>query len=322
MKDNDLRKLLEDTEAEILKGGARVGVLTLSDAAMKVIREIDDRGLRSVVVAVYANPVPKTLDHVGGVPIRPLAALTKDLPSVLVVAADEDKEEVIGAAMPYIQGCPKIIVAGYGHYAFRDELFEDIQAGLLAPSLANGYRNSLIHLYQCLSNAARLGLQGVVAEFGVYKGGTTMFIATLLERLNVAWKVLGFDSFAGFPPRRTPLDMYDHPGCVFTDLASVRAYVSKKNVELVVGDIAETCSRLRTENIVVSFMDTDNYSPARAALEIVRERTLVNGAIIFDHFTGEDRFRYTLGERMAAKVLLDDQRYFNLHGTGVFIRQR
>jgi hypothetical protein len=45
------------------------------------------------------------------------------------------------------------------------------------------------------------------------------------------------------------------------------------------------------------------------------------GAIVFDHFTGTDRFRYTLGERIAGRVLLDDPRYFHLHGTGVFYRQ-
>jgi hypothetical protein len=42
---------------------------------------------------------------------------------------------------------------------------------------------------------------------------------------------------------------------------------------------------------------------------------------VFDHFTGVDRFLYTLGERLAAKRLLDDSRFFNLHGTGVFFRQ-
>lgn len=79
---------------------------------------------------------------------------------------------------------------------------------------------------------------------------------------------------------------------------------------------------LDREDLVLTFMDTDNYSPAQAALRIVRERTVVGGAIVFDHFTGADRFRYTLGERIAGRVLLDDSRYFHLHDTGVFYRQR
>jgi hypothetical protein len=43
--------------------------------------------------------------------------------------------------------------------------------------------------------------------------------------------------------------------------------------------------------------------------------------IVFDHFTGTDRFRYTLGERIAGRALLDDPRWFHLYGTGVFYRQ-
>jgi hypothetical protein len=324
MKSTDLAKLLEDLEAEMLKGPARVGIVSVSEACTSLLRELSGKGLLSAVVGIYAVSEIQTreVEQIHGIPIRGLSALRRDSPTVLVVAADEDKEEIIEAALPHLSGCPKIIVAGYGHYAFRDELFIEIQAGLLAPSLANGYENSLVHLYQCISNAARLRLKGVVAEFGIYKGGTTMFIATLVERLNAGWKVFGFDSFAGFPPKRSPLDMYDHPGCVYTDVAAVRAYLSNRNVELVVGDITETCSRLKNEDIVVSFIDTDNFSPAQAALQILRERTVVNGAIVFDHFTGEERFRYTLGERLAAKVLLEDERYFNLHGTGVFVRQR
>ncbi|MGH8904495.1 MAG: hypothetical protein ACRDYA_23135 [Egibacteraceae bacterium] len=86
-------------------------------------------------------------------------------------------------------------------------------------------------------------------------------------------------------------------------------------------DIVETCHRLEDEDAVLSFLDTDNYSSARAALDVVKARTVVGGAIVFDHFTGVDRFRYTLGERMAGSVLLDDPQYFYLHDTGVFYRQ-
>jgi hypothetical protein len=59
---------------------------------------------------------------------------------------------------------------------------------------------------------------GAVAEFGMFKGDTTMFLSRIIERLGADWPVIGFDTFDGFPPRRSPLDMYDHPDCVFTDL--------------------------------------------------------------------------------------------------------
>ena len=255
------------------------------------------------------------------VPVRPFQALSQAQHRVLVVAADAEKEDLLCAALPFIGGTPKVIVAGYGHLAFCDAVFEEEQAQLLVPSLANGYPHSLVHLYQCLANAARLGLSGVVAEFGMFKGGTTMFLSRLIDRLGAGWPVIGFDTFGGFPPRRSPLDMYDHPDCVFTDLAAVRRYLDGRDIEIIAGDIADTCGRLEGEDLVVSFIDTDNYTPARAALDVVRERTVPGGAIVFDHFTGTDRFRYTLGERIAGRVLLDDPRYLHLHGTGVFYRQ-
>ena len=36
------------------------------------------------------------------------------------------------------------------------------------------------------------------------------------------WPVTGSGAVGRFPPHRSPLDMYDHPGCVFTDLAAVQ----------------------------------------------------------------------------------------------------
>ena len=213
-------------------------------------------------------------------------------------------------------------MAGYGHLTFRDELFHEELDQLLVPSLANGYPNTLTHLYQCLTNAARLGINGAVAEFGMFKGGTTMFLSRIIEKLGMDWLVIGFDTFGGFPPRRSPLDMYDHPDCTFADLSAVKRYLDGRNIEIVVGDIVETCNRLNGEELVLSFIDTDNYNSARAALEVVQDRTVVGGAIVFDHFTGVNRFRYTLGERIAGSVLLEDIRYFHLHDTGVFYRQR
>lgn len=239
-----------------------------------------------------------------------------------MVAADDEKEDLLLAALPFIKATPKVIIAGYGHLSFRDQIFREEMAQLLVPSLANGYPNTLPHLYQCLVNAARLDLRGVVAEFGMFKGGTTMFLSRIIERLGRDWPVIGFDTFSGFPPRRSPLDMYDHPECVFTDLPAVRRYLEGRNVTIIPGDIVKTSKELETEDLVLSFIDTDNYSSASAALEVVRERTVIGGAIVFDHYTGVDRFRYTLGERIAGKVLLNDYRYLHLHGTGVFYRQR
>lgn len=324
MRAEDYAKLLEDLKQELTSGARSIGILGFTGTTLRLLASLAPCGLLAAVEAVYTPGVDqgRMTSPPLSVPLRPFKALAEAHPDVLVVAADDDKEDLLLAALPFIQGMPKVIVAGYRHLAFRDPVFTEELAQLLVPSLANGYPNALTHLYQCLANAAHLNLRGVVAEFGMFKGGTTMFLSRVIERLGQDWRVIGFDTFGGFPLRRSPLDMYDHPDCVFTDLPAVLRYLDGHNVEIVAGDIVETCERLKEEDLVLSFIDTDNYSPAKAALELVRERTVVGGAIVFDHFTGVDRFRYTLGERIAGRVLLYDPRYFHLHDTGVFYRQR
>jgi hypothetical protein len=319
MHDDDFAKLTEDLEGSLLGDAATAAILGATPTALRLVARLAATGLDSCLRGIYTDQPPAVALRV---PVRPFDELRHEPVDVVVVAEDEDKERLLGAALPFLKGAPKVIVAGYGHLAYRDAVYCQELAGLLVPSLANGYPNTLPHLHQCLTNAARLGLHGVVAEFGMFKGGTTMFLSRIIERLGVGWPVIGFDTFGGFPPRRSPLDMYDHADCVFTDLAAVRRYLADRAVEIVPGDIVTTARRLTDEDLVCTFVDTDNYSSARAAIEIVQDRTLVGGAIVFDHLTGVDRFRYTLGERIAALLLLDDARYFHLHGTGVFYRQQ
>lgn len=258
----------------------------------------------------------------GGGTVQPLEALKTDPPDILVIAEDAGKETLLEAVATIVPSTTRILIGGYAHFDFRDPLFEAAQRDLLVPSYANGYPHCLVHIYQCLANAHRLGLKGVVAEFGMFKGGTTMLISRFIEALGATWKVYGFDTFDGFPARRSPLDMYDHPDCVLLDDQRVRAMFAGRNVEIVAGDVVDTVLQLSAEDLILSFVDTDNYTSAKAIVDLVSGRTLVGGAVIFDHWAGNGRFIDTIGERIAAKALAADPRYFNLHGTGVFLRQR
>ena len=323
MPRSDVDKLLDDLKLEVMHGARSVGILGLTTITADIVESLARWSSPSTLQGIYTvEPVREHLPRLP-VPVRPISELAENSHDVLVVAADAEKEGLLRAAMPFVRNVPRVIVSGYGHFAFRDDEFDTLRSGLFVPSLANGYPNSLTHLYQCLKNAARLNLEGVVAEFGMFKGGTTVFLAKAVKHFRMSCRVIGFDTFEGFPGRVTFLDMYAHPGCECRDLEEVRRYVEPYGVEVVPGNIVQTCTQLKGQPIVLTFMDTDNYTPARAALELVREQTVVGGAIVFDHFAGVDRFRYTIGERMAALELLeDDPRYFNLHGTGVFCRQR
>lgn len=314
MRREDAERLKEKLNLAILQSpGARVAIVGLGEIALDVAALPAFKAGLAELVGMF---VPE-----GDGPLQPLAALGGAKADIVVIAEDAGKEALLKEVAPMVPAATKVIVGGYGHYAFRDALFDRVRQEALIPSLANGYPNCLIHIYQCLRNAHRLGLQGAVAEFGMFKGGTTMLISRFIEELGADWKVYGFDTFDGFPARRSPLDMYEHPDCVFRDAGQVRAMFAGRNVEIVEGDVVQTVAQLGGEDLLFSFIDTDNFTSASAIVEVVAERTLAGGAILFDHWTGTDQFVDTIGERLAAAALLDDARYFNLHGTGVFLRQ-
>jgi hypothetical protein len=319
MRAEDFQELVSDIKtvfaADPTAAFAILGNTALSYDIIHVFRAM---GVESRIIGIYCdNPVSVT-----GMVLKPYESLRGDHPAVAIVASDELKEDILTQASPHLAPATKIVLAGYSHFKFRDKAYDTVLQETLVPSLANGYPHTLVHLYQCLANAARLNLEGVVAEFGMFKGGTTMMLSRFVELLGKRWKVIGFDTFAGFPKKRHCLDMYAHPGCVFHNETDVRQYLAARQVEIVVGDLVVTAARLAEEKVILAFIDTDNFSSASAVLDVVQDRVVPCGAIVFDHFTGRNRFRYTLGERIAASRLLADSRYFNLHDTGVFFRQR
>jgi hypothetical protein len=242
----------------------------------------------------------------------------------LVVASDEDKEELLRSYVATVDTTgpfPQVILAGIEHLAYRDALYTELDAPALVPSYATGYPYTRVHMFQHLDAAARNHLSGAIVEFGAFKGGTTAWLAHVARRLDLNVPILAFDSWDGFPPRRSVLDMYAHPRCVFSDIGAVRAYLEPLGVELIPGDICDTApSRLQNLPILLAFVDTDNYSPAAAALSVLAENVVPGGAIVFDHYTTTPDYIYTLGERIAGIETLRDRDFLHVHGTGIFIR--
>lgn len=319
MNSDDLTKLKTKLRDEVMgrPPGTKVAIVGWTPAAIELAVDPVFLTGAALLLGIFVPGKPPVQASV-----KPLDALAAEQPDIVVIADDAGKEPLLEAVAALLPAETKLLIGGFSHFTFRDEIFDRVQRELFIPSFANGYQYSLVHIYQCLQNAHRQGLKGVVAEFGMFKGGTTMLISKFIEQMGAAWKVFGFDTFNGFPRRRSALDMYDHPDCVFLDVDLVKAVFAGRNVEVVEGDVVQTVSRLHDQDLVLSFVDTDNFSSARAIIRVIANRTVVGGAIVFDHWTGHDRHLDTIGERIAAKALAADERYFNLHGTGVFLRQR
>jgi O-methyltransferase len=237
----------------------------------------------------------------------------------MVIVEDSRKEEALRTIAKLGKRKPEVILAGKGHYHFQDDLFDQLVAACPVKSKAGGYPYMLIHVYQSIRHLAVCGVRGSLAEFGAFQCGTTVFMAKLLQALGVSSKIYAFDTFSGYPPRRSVLDLFANSKCEFNDISILESYCRQFPIELVKGDISDTYLKIKGIPLMFTFFDTDNYSPAKAALELCYEQTVEGGILAFDHYFSPD-WLDTIGERIAAKEILENKRLFHLHGTGIFLK--
>lgn len=315
--EHDLRAQLTE---QLAHGRSRVAILAASPEAIALAADVRRLAGTDALVGIFDPDVSEV-----AWPMRPWPELAHARAEVLAIASDAGKERLLTAAAALLDPTgqlPEVILTGTAHQQFADPLFAELGAPAMVPSYATGHPHTRVHLYQSLLFAAAHELSGAVVELGAFKGGTTVWLARAVARLGLKdTTVIGFDSWDGFPPRRSLLDLYEHPRCVFTDLAAVRAYTEPYGIELVPGDIAVTApQRLASEPVLLAFIDTDNYSGTRAALDTIIPNLITGGAIVFDHYATTRDYLYTIGERLAAKQALAGSGLLHLHGNGVFIK--
>ena len=148
-----------------------------------------------------------------------------------------------------------------------------------------------------------LNVHGSIVECGVHLGGGLMTFAQLsaiLEPVNYTRKIVGFDTFEGFPSLSTK-DSHSRsevakkggfaiPGEKYEELQSAITMFDKNRllnhipkVELVKGDATKTIPKFLKDNphTVVSllYLDFDLFEPTKAAIESFLPR-MPKGAII------------------------------------------
>lgn len=312
------RQLSEEAATHLAAGRTEVAVIGLCAEAIEVAAALEALGAN----ATLFDPSDPDGSHPA---LEAWAQLGASGTELVVIGSDERKVELLRAAAEVLDEAdplPHVVLAGLAHQEASEAAFEELEAPALVSSYATGHPHTRRHLYDCLRFAAEQGRSGAVVELGAFKGGTSVWLAKAVRALGLKdCPVIGFDAWDGFPPRRSLLDLYEHPRCVFRDLEAVRAYTEPFEIELVAGDIAETApARLASEPILLAFVDTDNYSGARAALETIMGNLVSGGAIVLDHYFTTEEYAYTVGERMAAEDVLGESGFLHLHGTGVFVR--
>ncbi|MCI0437543.1 MAG: TylF/MycF family methyltransferase [Chloroflexi bacterium] len=154
-----------------------------------------------------------------------------------------------------------------------------------------------------------LNVQGSIVECGVLFGGGLMTFAQLsaiMEPVNHQRKIVGFDTFEGFPGlhdndkggESNQLRAGGYGVDSYADLKeAVRLYDANRflshmpKVELVRGDVTRTVPEYleKHKHMIVSllYLDMDIYEPTRVALEHFLPRIPKGGVVAFDELNSE-----------------------------------
>jgi hypothetical protein len=221
------------------------------------------------------------------------------------------------------------VVASLGHNPAKHTAGE--QGTVLA--LAEAFANSPASLAQRLASFPRhvrrqdlarflvkyelfklaLPAHGSVVELGVHLGGglfSWLHFSSILEPYNHTRRVIGFDTFAGFPAvhgadTRTGSSEHlragafqTHPAIVGELEALAAAHDRNRplghipKVELVVGDVGQTIGRYVETHphllISLMYLDFDLYEPTVAALRQLMPRVVRGGVVAFDELNCPD----------------------------------
>jgi hypothetical protein len=165
--------------------------------------------------------------------------------------------------------------------------FRALRALWVEPNRAND-RVDLARLLMFVENARQLvkdGIEGSVAELGVYRGTTAKILHTLLpgRRLYL------FDTFEGFDPRDVPDADRAAGARPFRDTSAedVARYLGDSPLIVVCqGYFPATAERVpAAERFALVHLDADLYKPTRDALEFFYPRIAPGGLLVLHDYS-------------------------------------
>jgi len=178
-----------------------------------------------------------------------------------------------------------------------------------------------------------LTVQGYVVECGVYKGNSLMtffHLSNILEPNNFNRKIIGFDTFSGFPTFNSLKDPNAKLGHLSdTNLEMLKKIIltqeedkfipHMKKVELIEGDAMETIPAYVKENphliVALLYLDFDLYEPTKVALEKLLPLVPKGGIVGFDQLNQEKWAGETIAfkEQMTLGKVHLQRLYFDPH---------
>jgi predicted O-methyltransferase YrrM len=129
---------------------------------------------------------------------------------------------------------------------------------------------------------------GSIVEFGSFRGGSAIFLASVCRSLGLNVKVYGLDTFEGMPPTDKGVDAHNAGDFAGVDLNELRAYVEScglsEQLEFVQGMFDATAPALLpgVAPVLLAHIDCDVYDSVAFAWEVVKPCMANGGYVAFD----------------------------------------
>ncbi len=165
---------------------------------------------------------------------------------------------------------------------FRDALELAKSRGSLLPHA------KLMNLYMLI----RFGLPqieaGDIVEFGSYKGGSAIFMASLLRSLDSSARVFALDTYGGMPATDVVRDLHNAGDFRDTDIADFRAAIASHGLDAwvvpVQGVFTDTFPALIADGrrIALAHVDCDIYDGVKYSISASRPAMAKDAYFVFD----------------------------------------
>lgn len=131
---------------------------------------------------------------------------------------------------------------------------------------------------------------GHIVEFGAYKGGNAVFMATIAAALGSPARVYALDTYAGIPDADPSIDAHSAGDFHDVDLPELRQYAGQcglDNLEFVQGRFEDTAPALLPSigRVALAHIDSDTYASVAYAYDAVRPFMVPGGYLVFDDAT-------------------------------------
>jgi O-methyltransferase len=127
-------------------------------------------------------------------------------------------------------------------------------------------------------------LNGEIWECGVWRGGTSLYMACLFGK-DRTYRL--FDTFAGMPCKSVydSVNIGEMKDCDYNEV--VKLFKDYTNCHIYKGIIPFTFDGLQDCKISVAHIDVDNYDSVKACIEFIYPRMEKDGYIIIDDYNDQ-----------------------------------